>query len=108
MLTGLASGREGEIRFARPEVTGLAANAEAVPDFHVQANPGLDNAGGLRFARVGAAVNECLVFTEMSEASAEADPGRKRRGREQIESGTGSNEKSAVVDGNDVGPRVQV
>ena len=54
MLTGLASGREREIRFARPEVTGLAANAEAVPDFHVQANPSLDDPGGLGLARIGA------------------------------------------------------
>src|SRR5258708_20446271 len=108
VLAGLAGGRKREIRLARPEVAGLTADAETVPKFHVQANPRLDDTRGLGFARVCAAVEERLVFTEMSESSAEADPRRKCCGGEQIQASTGSDEKSAVVDGDNVGTSVQV
>src|SRR5260370_18128093 len=93
---GLAGGRKREIRLARPEVAGLTADAETVPKFHVQANPRLDDTRGLGFARVCAAVEERLVFTEMSKSSSEADPRRKCFGGEQIQASPETDEKSAV------------
>src|SRR5258708_5363517 len=108
VLAGLSGGRKRGIPLAPPEVAGLTPDAENVPKIHGPAKPPPDDTPGLGFARVCAAVEERLVFTEMSESSAEADPRRKCCGGEQIQASTGSDEKSAVVDGDNVGTSVQV
>src|SRR5260370_16530085 len=104
---GLAGGGKRESGLAGPEVAGLTADAETVPKFHVQANPRLDDTRGLGFARVCAAVEERLVFTEMSESSAEADPRRKCCGGEQIQPTTSSHEKTAIVNATNFATTVQ-
>ena len=75
VLAGLASGSQGQVRRAGPEVANLAANAEAVPDPDVQSKSALEHTRGRGPSGVSASIDQVFILAEAADAAAQADPG---------------------------------